>query len=115
MKGAGERAGQRIWEEVVRGGRSEEVEGDGRSEEVEGDVRSKEEEEEVGRSILSSNAFGPIESNKTLFFLSAYPIESLIADVGGTMGLFLGFHFLMLWDLIVALYVFIKERLTFLK
>ena len=114
MEGAGERAGQRIWEEVVRGGRSEEVEGDGRSEEVEGDVRSKE-EEEVGRSILSSNAFGPIESNKTLFFLSAYPIESLIADVGGTMGLFLGFHFLMLWDLIVALYVFIKERLTFLK
>ena len=31
MEGAGERAGQRIWEEVVRGGRSEEVEGDGRS------------------------------------------------------------------------------------
>ena len=40
MEGAGERAGQRIWEEVVRGGRSEEVEGDG---------RSKEEEEEIGR------------------------------------------------------------------
>ena len=31
MEGAGERAGQRILEEVVRGRRSEEVEGDGRS------------------------------------------------------------------------------------
>ena len=31
----------------------------------------------------------------------AYPALSLVADVGGVLGLFIGFNFLMLWDWIV--------------
>ena len=27
-----------------------------------------------------------------------YPIESLVAEFGGTLGLFLGFSFMALWD-----------------
>ena len=33
--------------------------------------------------------------------VEAYPILSLVADVGGVLGLFIGFNFLMLWDWIV--------------
>ena len=31
----------------------------------------------------------------------AYPFLSLVADVGGVLGLFIGFNFLMVWDWIV--------------
>ena len=31
----------------------------------------------------------------------AYPILSFVADIGGILGLFIGFNFLMVWDLIV--------------
>ena len=31
----------------------------------------------------------------------AYPALSLVADVGGVLGLFIGFYFLMVWDWIV--------------
>ena len=27
----------------------------------------------------------------------AYPLSSLLADCGGTLGLFIGFNFLMMW------------------
>ena len=29
-----------------------------------------------------------------------YPFESLVAEVGGALGLFLGFSFLMIWDVL---------------
>ena len=31
----------------------------------------------------------------------AYPLLTLVADVGGVLGLFIGFNFLMVWDWIV--------------
>ena len=31
----------------------------------------------------------------------AYPALSLVADVGGVLGLFIGFNFIMVWDWIV--------------
>ena len=31
----------------------------------------------------------------------AYPTISLVADVGGVLGLFIGFNFLMIWDWII--------------
>ena len=31
----------------------------------------------------------------------AFPFISLVADVGGVLGLFIGFNFLMVWDWIV--------------
>ena len=33
--------------------------------------------------------------------VEAYPILSLVADVGGVLGLFIGFNFIMVWDWIV--------------
>ena len=31
----------------------------------------------------------------------AYPFITLLADFGGILGLFIGFNFLMIWDIIV--------------
>ena len=33
--------------------------------------------------------------------MPAYPVLSLVADVGGVLGLFIGFNFLMVWDWVV--------------
>ena len=35
----------------------------------------------------------------------AYSLESFVADIGGVLGLFVGFNFLMAWDLVVFLRV----------
>ena len=39
----------------------------------------------------------------------AHPFDSFIADIGGVLGLFIGFNFLMIWDLLFLLYVKFKE------
>ena len=39
----------------------------------------------------------------------AYSFLTLVADVGGVLGLFIGFNFLMIWDLLFLLYVKFKE------
>ena len=31
----------------------------------------------------------------------AYSVRSLVSDLGGALGLFIGFNFLMIWDLII--------------
>ena len=36
-----------------------------------------------------------------------YPIESFVSEFGGALGLFLGFSFLMIWDIVK---VIISER-----
>ena len=41
--------------------------------------------------------------------VEAYSIGSLVADCGGVLGLFIGFNFLMIWDLLFLLYVKFKE------
>ena len=41
----------------------------------------------------------------------AYSIETLVADLGGVLGLFVGFNFLMVGDLIM----FIQKRLKSMK
>ena len=33
----------------------------------------------------------------------AYSIESFVADMGGVLGLFVGFNFLQIWDIIMLL------------
>ena len=46
----------------------------------------------------------PVFASKKIEVLKeveAYPALSLVADVGGVLGLFIGFNFLMLWDWIV--------------
>ena len=37
-----------------------------------------------------------------------YSIWTLVADCGGVLGLFIGFNFLMIWDLLLFLYVKFK-------
>lgn len=33
---------------------------------------------------------------------AAFPFGSLLADVGGVLGLFLGFNFLMIWEFVIV-------------
>ena len=35
----------------------------------------------------------------------AYSFDSLVSDLGGVLGLFLGFNFLMLWELLKCLQI----------
>ena len=46
----------------------------------------------------------PVYASKKIQVLKeveAYPALSLVADVGGVLGLFIGFNFLMVWDWVV--------------
>ena len=51
---------------------------------------------------------GPIERFKFIFVLQVekeeliYPLQSLVAEVGGALGLFLGFSFIAIWDSLVS-------------
>ena len=40
--------------------------------------------------------------------VEAYSIGTFVADCGGVLGLFIGFNFLMIWDLLFFLYVKFK-------
>ena len=53
-------------------------------------------------------------SSPTLFIEKEnldYPFITLLADVGGILGLFIGFNFLMIWDIIVC----VIEKMKVLK
>ena len=39
----------------------------------------------------------------------AYSFGTFVADCGGVLGLFIGFNFLMIWDLLFLLYVKFKS------
>ena len=41
----------------------------------------------------------------------AYSFLSLVADVGGVLGLFIGFNFLMIWDLTVSALIMVPKVL----
>ena len=46
----------------------------------------------------------PVFASKKIQVLKeveAYPALSLVADVGGVLGLFIGFNFIMVWDWVV--------------
>ena len=45
--------------------------------------------------------------------VEAFPFESLVADCGGVLGLFIGFNFLMIWG--VAFDLFIKYKSFFVR
>ena len=52
-------------------------------------------------------------SSQTIFIRReewAYPFTSLLADFGGVLGLFIGFNFLMIWDIIVYFIEKIKRN-----
>ena len=41
-----------------------------------------------------------------------YPFLSLVADVGGVLGLFIGFNFLMVWDGMIGVMVILPKMFT---
>ena len=45
----------------------------------------------------------------------AFSFEELISEVGGTLGLFIGFNFVMIWDFIVRSFEMIFRRGSFLS
>ena len=51
-----------------------------------------------GKSLILPAMFSSVE---VLTEEESYPLLSLVADVGGVLGLFIGFNFLMVWDWIV--------------
>ena len=40
----------------------------------------------------------------------AFPLDSLVADVGGILGLFIGFNFLMIWELIIDFVLILMNK-----
>ena len=39
-----------------------------------------------------------------------YPIESLVAEFGGALGLFIGFSFMTIWDILEACYRYFESK-----
>ena len=63
-----------------------------------------EETEHKGNTV-----FKPLFASETILVRNeeiAFPIDSLVADCGGILGLFLGFNFLMLWEWITDFILF---------
>ena len=44
-----------------------------------------------------------------------YPIESLVSEFGGALGLFLGFSFLMIWDIVKVIVTSERAKLCYRK
>ena len=55
--------------------------------------------------VLFSNPILIIEKEEL-----AYPFMTLLADFGGVLGLFIGFNFLMIWDITVYVIEKIKTH-----
>ena len=64
----------------------------------------------IGRTEAVVMPFFTTNSVQVLREEEAYPIVSLVADVGGVLGLFIGFNFLMVWDWTVWGVKFIKKK-----
>ena len=47
--------------------------------------------------------------------VEAFSFGSLVADCGGVLGLFLGFNFLMLWEWMWNIFVFLAHRIKCLS
>ena len=52
----------------------------------------------VGKNVTYLLPYFTSNSVKVLREEKAYPFGSLVADIGGVLGLFIGFNFLMIWD-----------------
>ena len=57
----------------------------------------------IGKENASSAVLIPVLDStvQVLTEKEAYPFLSFVADVGGILGLFIGFNFLMIWSIIV--------------
>ena len=62
---------------------------------------------EIWLDIVLSQSMLKIKTETLMF-----PPRSLIADIGGTLGLFLGFSFVMIWDGFEAIIIFLKHHFS---
>ena len=61
---------------------------------------------EFGLMLWNTSPFTLVESEELL-----YGLPSFIAEVGGTLGLFLGFSFMTIWDGIEDILPFLAKKL----
>ena len=69
-----------------------------------------EETEHKGNTV-----FKPLFASETMLVRKeqmAFPVDSLVADCGGILGLFLGFNFLMLWEWIIDFLLCFNRNLS---
>ena len=45
--------------------------------------------------------------------VEAYSIGTFVADCGGVLGLFIGFNFLMIWDLVYIAFITFRKKSLF--
>ena len=72
---------------------------------------------QVGKENASSAVLVPV-LDPTITVLTeqeAYPFLSFVADVGGILGLFIGFNFLMVWGIVVKCVPYILKFKCFLR
>ena len=58
-------------------------------------------------STTDLNTYASFFYLDTFLKVLIYPLVSLIADIGGTLGLFVGFSFMTIWD---GVEVFVKKN-----
>ena len=68
------------------------------------------------------NTMGDYKSDLRIQFISdsvqilreeeAFPFESLVADCGGALGLFVGFNFLMAWEWMLSCFIRLSSRIS---
>ena len=63
------------------------------------------EEDSVGLALGFTSVLITVYEDKRL-----YPVETFIAEVGGTLGLFLGFSFLGFWDIVPDIIQYFKAK-----
>ena len=59
-----------------------------------------------GSSTLNDSRVTLLHASDTVYIEQeelAYPLETMIADCGGVLGLFIGFNFLIVWDYFLKL------------
>ena len=71
----------------------------------------------MGTDLLDFDEFGMIlvfGSLRTTVLREyyIYPIECLVSDFGGSLGLFVGFSFVMLWDVVEFLIIFVGQKMN---
>ena len=71
---------------------------------VDNSFRAAKSKEVVGFGIAYSTTVVSVHKEKLL-----YPLISFLAELGGALGMFLGFSLLMVWDMVYLLSVTIKN------
>ena len=70
------------------------------------------------REIYNVSELYPVFATKSILVrkeVLAFPTDSLVADLGGILGLFLGFNFLMVWEWMLKGFFVVFNRFNKIK